>query len=68
MAIATPQDLGRTILGEMPHLQWLDVSHNRLEEIEFDTFKGVQHLQVVMAIANLYGKLLKEPGFPQLSI
>lgn len=49
-SFATFQYLGRTILGGMLHLQWLDVSHNRLEEIDFDTFKSVQHLQVFMAI------------------
>lgn len=30
----------------MPHLQWLDLSHNYIKEFDFDGFKNTKNLQV----------------------
>lgn len=30
----------------MPHLQWLDISHNIIREVDFDAFKNTKKLQV----------------------
>lgn len=31
----------------MYHLQWLDLGHNRLFEVDYDTFKNTRRLQVI---------------------
>lgn len=34
------------VFGNMPHLQWLDLSHNDLMEVDFDCFRNTNNLQV----------------------
>lgn len=36
----------REVFGNMIHLQWLDLSHNQLMELDFDTFHNTRTLQV----------------------
>jgi Leucine-rich repeat (LRR) protein len=36
----------------MPHLQWLDLSHNIISEMEFDTFRNIRKLQVLQLSHN----------------
>jgi hypothetical protein len=36
----------REVFGNMPHLQWLDLSSNKLAELDFDTFRNTRMLQV----------------------
>lgn len=36
----------------MPNLQWLDLSHNQINEIDFDTFKNTRSLQVLQLSHN----------------
>lgn len=36
----------REVFGDMPHLQWLDLSSNQLAELDFDTFRNTKMLQV----------------------
>lgn len=40
----------RDVFGNMPHLQWLDLSSNGLYEMDFDTFRNTKRLQVITAI------------------
>ncbi|KAF4526470.1 hypothetical protein B566_EDAN015132 [Ephemera danica] len=37
----------REAFGNMPHLQWLDLSFNRLRELDFDVFRHTRRLQVL---------------------
>lgn len=37
----------RDVFGNMQHLQWLDLGHNHLYEIDFDTFRNTKKLQVI---------------------
>lgn len=41
------QNISRDVFGSMPHLQWLDLSNNRLFEVDYDTFKHTRKLQVI---------------------
>lgn len=41
------QNISREVFGSMPHLQWLDLSGNRLFEIDYDTFKHTRKLQLI---------------------
>lgn len=41
------QNISREVFGSMPHLQWLDLSDNRLFEVDYDTFKHSRKLQVI---------------------
>lgn len=36
----------RDIYGNLQHLQWLDLNHNQLYEIDFDSFRNSRKLQV----------------------
>lgn len=36
----------------MPQLQWLDLSHNLIEEIDFDTFRNTKNLQLIRLAHN----------------
>jgi Leucine-rich repeat (LRR) protein len=36
----------REVFGNMPHLQWLDLSNNQLVQLDFDTFRNTKMLQV----------------------
>jgi len=36
----------REVFGNMIHLQWLDLSHNQLMQLDFDTFHNTRTLQV----------------------
>jgi Leucine-rich repeat (LRR) protein len=36
------------VFGNMPHLQWLDLSSNQLVELDFDTFHNTKMLQVTL--------------------
>ncbi|XP_019875931.2 chaoptin isoform X2 [Aethina tumida] len=42
----------RDVFGNMPHLQWLDISHNGLYEMDFDMFRNTKKLQVLLASNN----------------
>lgn len=44
------QNTTRDIFGRMVHLQWLDLSHNDLIEIDFDTFRNTKNLQVFFKV------------------
>lgn len=45
------------VFGNLPHLQWLDLSSNQLERIEFDAFRNTRRLQVrIWDIRNNYFK------------
>lgn len=46
------QNTTKNIFGNMPHLQWLDLSHNQIDEIDFDTFKNTRKLQVLRLAHN----------------
>ena len=37
----------RDVYGNMQHLQWLDLTANKLSEIDFDTFRNSKKLQVI---------------------
>ncbi|XP_030758115.1 chaoptin [Sitophilus oryzae] len=37
----------RDVFGNMPHLQWLDVSWNQIYEMDFDMFRNTKKLQVL---------------------
>ncbi|XP_013100006.1 chaoptin isoform X1 [Stomoxys calcitrans] len=37
----------RDVFGNMPHLQWLDISHNYIRELDFDAFKNTKELQLI---------------------
>lgn len=37
----------RDVFGNMPHLHWLDISHNLIRELDFDAFKNTKKLQVL---------------------
>lgn len=57
------QNTTKNIFGNMPNLQWLDLSHNLIVEIDFDTFKNTRGLQVIQlahnALADLPSDLFK---------
>lgn len=36
----------REVFGNMPHLQWLDLSRNEIYEMDFDMFRNTKKLQV----------------------
>jgi hypothetical protein len=36
----------RDAFGNMPHLQWLDLTFNDLKEVDFDAFRHTRRLQV----------------------
>lgn len=36
----------REVFGNMPHLQWLDLSRNHIYEMDFDMFRNTKKLQV----------------------
>lgn len=36
----------RDVFGNIQHLTWLDLNHNNLYEIDFDTFRNTKKLQV----------------------
>ena len=40
------QNLSREVFGNMPHLQVLNLSHNKITEVNFDSFKNSPRLQV----------------------
>lgn len=40
------QNATRDVFGNIQHMQWLDLSANRLNEIDFDTFRNSRKLQV----------------------
>ncbi|CAH0558981.1 unnamed protein product [Brassicogethes aeneus] len=42
----------REVFGNMPHLQWLDLSSNELYEMDFDMFRNTKKLQVLFAAYN----------------
>lgn len=42
------RNITQMIFGNMPHLQWLDLRHNKLIETEFDCFKNTKNLQVLL--------------------
>nr|CAD7400647.1 unnamed protein product [Timema poppensis] len=39
------QNATREVFGNMPHLQWLDLSGNRISELDFDVFRNTRRLQ-----------------------
>lgn len=39
----------REVFGNLRHLQWLDLSHNRMYELDFDMFRNTKKLQVKIA-------------------
>nr|CAD7195691.1 unnamed protein product [Timema douglasi] len=47
------QNATREVFGNMPHLQWLDLSGNRISELDFDVFRNTRRLQVVRFDRNL---------------
>lgn len=38
------------VFGNLPHLQWLDLSHNHIMEVDFDCFRNTNNIQVIGAI------------------
>lgn len=36
----------REVFGNLRHLQWLDISHNKMYEMDFDMFRNTKRLQV----------------------
>nr|CAD7567857.1 unnamed protein product [Timema californicum] len=40
------QNATREVFGNMPHLQWLDLSGNSISELDFDVFRNTRRLQV----------------------
>nr|CAD7393869.1 unnamed protein product [Timema cristinae] len=47
------QNATREVFGNMPHLQWLDLSGNSISELDFDVFRNTRRLQVVRLDHNL---------------
>nr|CAD7452145.1 unnamed protein product [Timema tahoe] len=47
------QNATREVFGNMPHLQWLDLSGNSISELDFDVFRNTRRLQVVRLDRNL---------------
>ena len=43
----------REVFGNMPHLQWLDLSYNQLVDMDFDTFRNTRNLQVRKSLTML---------------
>lgn len=37
----------KDMFGNLPHLQWLDLSYNRIGEIDYNTFRDAKQLQVM---------------------
>lgn len=40
----------REVFGNMPHLQWLDLSYNQIYELDFDIFRNTKKLQVMCLV------------------
>lgn len=36
----------REVFGNLEHLQWLDISHNKIYDMDFDMFRNTKKLQV----------------------
>ena len=47
----------REVFGNMPHLQWLDLSFNQLAEMDFDTFRNTRNLQVFVSLGENWSLL-----------
>lgn len=50
------QNVTRDVFGNMPHLQWLDISHNYIRELDFDAFKNTKDLQVSDVAFSVYSR------------
>ncbi|XP_058821803.1 chaoptin [Topomyia yanbarensis] len=50
----------RELLGNMPHLQWLDLDGNLISEIDYDTFRYTKKLQVLKMSNNMISEIPSE--------
>ncbi|PSN49296.1 Chaoptin [Blattella germanica] len=57
----------RDVFGNMPHLQWLDLSYNQLAEMDFDTFRNTRNLQVQVRVEDSTFSSLNRLSFLDLS-
>lgn len=48
----------REVFGNLRHLQWLDISHNVMYEMDFDMFRNTKRLQVRTSLKSVFVKLL----------
>lgn len=49
----------KDIFGNLPHLEWLDLSHNQIYEIDYNTFRDAKQMQVLMYLINLKENQIK---------
>jgi Leucine-rich repeat (LRR) protein len=56
------------VFGNMPHLQWLDLSSNQLVELDFDTFHSTKMLQVALLWNHMITVYLFKLSFNLLSL
>lgn len=62
--------ISRNVFGNLISLIWLDVGHNRITEVGFDSFKGSKKLQVFIMCHNRLMDLPNDlfKGFNELRI